>query len=104
MLEKGLWLAGGQGAGKWFETIIQFLMESLLMNWVLSTWVDENNHRVMRWFKDANEGSVVVGGNTSGTQTNQLSVPSDLSFDRENNLYVLDRGNCSVQKFSIEPN
>jgi hypothetical protein len=48
----------------------------------------------MRWLKGATEGSVVVGAS-------QLDSPCDLSFDRENNLYVLDFSNQRVQKFSF---
>jgi hypothetical protein len=55
----------------------------------------------MRWLKGANEGSIVVGGNGQGAKPNQFSWLMDLSFDRENNLYVLDRSNCRVQKFDV---
>lgn len=55
---------------------------------------DAGNHRIVRWPKGASEGSIVVGGD-------QLDHPCDLSFDRENNLYVLDYNHQRVQKFSI---
>jgi len=55
----------------------------------------------MRWPKGATEGSVVVGGNGSGEEANQFNGPCDLSFDRQNNLYVLDFNNQRVQKFHI---
>jgi hypothetical protein len=56
----------------------------------------------MRWVKGAIQGSVIVGGNGRGGQSNQLSDPMGLSFDRHGNLYVVDCENGRVQKFNIE--
>ncbi|CAF1016230.1 unnamed protein product, partial [Rotaria magnacalcarata] len=36
----------------------------------------------MRWPKGATHGSVIVGGNGEGGQSNQLNGPIGLSFDR----------------------
>jgi hypothetical protein len=47
----------------------------------------------MRWLKEAEEGNIFVGGNGLRVQPNQFRGPTDLSFDLENNLYVVDRGN-----------
>jgi DNA-binding beta-propeller fold protein YncE len=58
----------------------------------------------MRWVKGATEGSVIVGGNGEGGQSNQLNVPAGLSFDRHGNLYVVDEENDRVQKFNIDSN
>jgi hypothetical protein len=58
----------------------------------------------MRWVKGATQGSVVVGGNGGGGQANQLYYPIGLSFDRQNNLYVVDYFNHRVQKFHIDSN
>jgi hypothetical protein len=58
----------------------------------------------MRWVKGATQGSVIVGGNGQGGQSNQLHYPTGLSFDRHGNLYVIDEGNERVQKFDIDPN
>ena len=63
---------------------------------------DQTNNRVVRWLKGATEGSVVVGGNGQGGQVNQLNSPLDLSFDRQNNLYVVDYSKHRIQKFNIE--
>ena len=65
---------------------------------------DYGNARIMRWPKGATQGSVIVGGNGGGGQSNQLNVPFGLSFDRHGNLYVVDRGNHGVQKFKIDSN
>ena len=65
---------------------------------------DRENDRIMRWVKGATEGSVIVGGNGRGGQSNQLNEPFGLSFDRHGNLYVVDYGNHRVQKFNIDSN
>jgi DNA-binding beta-propeller fold protein YncE len=62
------------------------------------------NARIMRWVKGATQGSVIVGGNGVGGQSNQLNGPIGLSFDRHGNLYVVDNGNHRVQKFNIDSN
>jgi hypothetical protein len=56
----------------------------------------------MRWVKGATQGSVIVGGNGVGEQSNQLHSPFGLSFDRHGNLYVVDFFTDRVQKFDIE--
>ena len=60
------------------------------------------NDRIMRWAKGATKGSVIVGGNGRGGQSNQFNVPIGLSFDRHGNLYVVEHENHRVQKFNIE--
>jgi DNA-binding beta-propeller fold protein YncE len=65
---------------------------------------EEGNARIMRWVKGATQGSVIVGGNGGGGQSNQLKEPIGLSFDRQGNLYVVDNGNHRVQKFNIASN
>ncbi|CAF4342211.1 unnamed protein product, partial [Rotaria sordida] len=39
----------------------------------------------MRWTQGARQGSVIIGGNGQGNQSNQLHSPIGLSFDREGN-------------------
>ncbi|CAF4174188.1 unnamed protein product, partial [Adineta steineri] len=60
---------------------------------------DYSNHRVMRWNEGDTNGRIVVGGNGQGHEPNQLSFPSDLSFDVEGNLYVVDCLNHRIQKY-----
>ncbi|CAF2094120.1 unnamed protein product, partial [Rotaria magnacalcarata] len=55
-----------------------------------------------RWTQGAKRGTVVVGGNGQGAGVNQFDSPDGLSFDRHGNLYVVDRDNKRVQRFSIE--
>jgi hypothetical protein len=56
----------------------------------------------MRWLKGAREGSIIVGGNGLGREANQLNYPISLSFDQENNLYIVDCHNHRIQKFMID--
>jgi hypothetical protein len=56
----------------------------------------------MRWCKGAKEGTIVVGGNGRGKQSNQFFGLAGLSFDRQGNLYVADRDNDRIQKFEID--
>ncbi|CAF3880654.1 unnamed protein product, partial [Rotaria sp. Silwood1] len=60
------------------------------------------NDRIMRWPKGATQGSVIVGGNGKGEQSDQLNWPIGLSFDRQGNLYVVDWGNHRLEKFNID--
>ncbi|CAF1531530.1 unnamed protein product, partial [Adineta ricciae] len=92
---------------------------------------DYGNDRMMKWEKDATEGilvagginnfdtmpfpegvivddckgdlqgSIVVGGNGQGAESNQLNGPTRLSFDHEGNLYVADSNNNRIQKFEL---
>ncbi|CAF3561720.1 unnamed protein product [Rotaria socialis] len=64
---------------------------------------DQGNHRVMRWTQGGKkQGTVIVGGNGWGAGKDQFIYPDGLSFDRHGNLYVADRDNHRVQRFSIE--
>ncbi|CAF3086264.1 unnamed protein product [Rotaria sp. Silwood2] len=63
--------------------------------------VNDGNDSVMRWYKGATQGDVIVGGNGTGQEANQLNNPQGLSFDGHGNLYVVDQWNHRVQRFSI---
>jgi hypothetical protein len=59
------------------------------------------NDRIMCWPKGSKVGRTVVGGNGRGEQPNQFNDLRGLSFDRQGNLYVVDKDNNRVQKFDI---
>ncbi|CAF4722576.1 unnamed protein product, partial [Rotaria socialis] len=100
--KEGIVVAGGQGCGNaltqlhWANGIFVDTLGTLYV-------ADTGNHRVMRWTKgNKNQGTVIVGGNGYGAGANQFYFPYGLSFDRHGNLYVADRDNSRVQRFSIE--
>ncbi|CAF3077506.1 unnamed protein product [Rotaria socialis] len=95
-------VAGGQGEG---NAVTQLSYPNGLFVDMLGTLyvVDSWNHRVMRWTqRDKKQGTIIVGGNCKGEGANQFSGPIGLSFDRHGNLYVVDRDNNRVQRFSME--
>ncbi|CAF3361960.1 unnamed protein product [Rotaria socialis] len=100
--KKGIVVAGGQDVG---DALIQLSHPNGIFADTLGTLyvADERNHRVMRWTQgDKKHGTVIVGGNGEGAEANQFNVPYGFSFDRHGNLYVADRDNHRVQRFSIE--
>ena len=74
----------------------------MLIRWDQFMLLIQDNDRVMRWLRDAKEGSVIVGGNGRGSQDNQFNAPTSISFDRQGNVYVVDRNNHRVKRFSLE--
>ncbi|CAF3404196.1 unnamed protein product [Rotaria socialis] len=100
--KEGIVVAGGQGQG---NALTQFnYPEGIVVDTLGTLYVaDSENHRVMRWTQgDKKQGTVTVGGNGQGAGANQLNFVRSLSFDRHGNLYVVDRDNERVQRFSIE--
>jgi DNA-binding beta-propeller fold protein YncE len=64
--------------------------------------VDFGNDRILRWFKDATSGMVIIGQDGTRNKASQLSDPYDIAFDREGNLYVADTSNHRIQMFRID--
>ena len=63
---------------------------------------DSNNHRILRWSVGSCSGECIAacaGG--AGTTTTTLNNPFSLAFDSNGWLYVSDRLNHRVQKFSL---
>ncbi|CAF3675343.1 unnamed protein product, partial [Rotaria socialis] len=100
--KEGIVAAGGQGKGTALTQLSHpygIFVDTLGTLYVADSW----NHRVMRWTQgDKKQGAVIVGGNGLGAGANQFNFPIGLSFDRHGNLYVVDRDNHRVQRFSIE--
>ncbi|CAF4091175.1 unnamed protein product [Adineta steineri] len=60
---------------------------------------DQDNHRVMKWRKDAKEGIIVAGGNDQGANVNQLSSPEGVIVDDLGQIYVADGVNDRVMRW-----
>ncbi|CAF1508403.1 unnamed protein product [Adineta steineri] len=51
--------------------------------------VDEGNHRIVEWKSSAKTGQVVAGGNGNGNQTDQLSRPTAMIVDINNDSFII---------------
>jgi len=61
---------------------------------------DSWNHRVMKWAKDAKEGTVVAGGHGGGGSLNQLAYPYGLTVNEVGDVFVADSGNSRIMCWS----
>ena len=63
---------------------------------------DMNNHRIQMWQPEATAGITVAGRSDgrSGFELDQLQNPSGVALDINNNLFVADRQNLRVMRFS----
>lgn len=59
---------------------------------------DWDNHRVMKWSKDA-KGVVVAGGQDQRNGSRQLSYPAGIIVDQLGALYIVDIGNTRVVRW-----
>ncbi|CAF1363270.1 unnamed protein product [Adineta steineri] len=92
---EGILVAGGNGQG---NQLNQFNRPTcIFVDEDQSVYVsDRDNHRVMKWRKDAKEGAIVAGGNGQGENLNQLSSPYGVIVDDLGQIYVADFGNDRV--------
>ncbi|CAF0815057.1 unnamed protein product [Adineta steineri] len=90
--------AGGNGKG---DQLNQFSSStSIFVDEDQSVYVsDSDNNRVVKWRKDAKEGTVVAGGNGYGENLNQLSEPARVIIDYLGQIYVVDHGNDRVMRW-----
>ncbi|CAF1264768.1 unnamed protein product [Adineta ricciae] len=62
---------------------------------------DAYNHRVMKWLKNATKGIVVAGGyNNTNDLVYLLNVTTGIVVDNSNNIYVADRDNSRIMRFT----
>ena len=64
--------------------------------------MDYFNNRIVG--SDPNGFRCLVGCYEGGSQSNQLSNPFTLSFDRSGNMFVTDQVNHRIQKFLLMEN
>ncbi|CAF0952792.1 unnamed protein product [Adineta steineri] len=95
---EGIIVAGGNGTG---DKLNQFNNPTFIfVDEDQSVYVsDRDNHRVMKWTKDAKEGRIVAGGNGNGRNLNQLSAPRGVIVDHSSQIYVVDCENDRVMRW-----
>ncbi len=61
---------------------------------------DQSNHRIVQWKSGATSGQVIAGGNGEGSGDHQLSYPTDVIVDKENDsLIICDYSNKRVARW-----
>ncbi|CAF4097746.1 unnamed protein product [Adineta steineri] len=64
---------------------------------------DSENHRIIRWRFDADEGEIFADGNEQGSGMHQLNYPVDVVLDREKKyLIICDLRNIRVMQWSLQ--
>ncbi|CAF4072495.1 unnamed protein product, partial [Adineta steineri] len=95
---EGIVVVGGHGKGNQLNQLD--FPTFIFVDQDQSVYVsDENNHRVMKWKKDAKGGRVVAGGNGRGGNLNQLSSPRGVMVDHLSQVYVADSENHRVMRW-----
>ncbi|CAF4240878.1 unnamed protein product [Adineta steineri] len=98
---EGIVVAGGNGNGNRLNQL--HVPSFIFVDEDQSIYVSDcNNHRVMKWIKDAKEGIVVAGGNGKGRNLNQLSTPEGVIVDDLGQIYVADSENHRVMRWCEE--
>jgi sugar lactone lactonase YvrE len=64
---------------------------------------DRASHSVLQWLSAIDQWITIAGGNDSGSDANQLSIPGGISVDEKGNLFVADIGNNRIQKVQYAP-
>ncbi|CAF0764623.1 unnamed protein product [Adineta steineri] len=92
---EGRIVAGGNGEGANLNQLSE--PQGVIVDHFGQIYVaDYGNARIMRWCEGKDEGEIIVSGNGEGNQLNHLF---GLSFDDEENLYVVDSHNHRIEKF-----
>jgi sugar lactone lactonase YvrE len=65
---------------------------------------DTFNHRILVWLNGASQGRTIAGNGSMGNSVYQLNNPSQIRFDSNYNLYVVDTNNSRIQRFDLISN
>ncbi|CAF0877873.1 unnamed protein product [Adineta steineri] len=96
--KEGIIVAGGNGQGNHLNQLNQ--PTYIFIDKDYSLYIsDEQNHRVMKWRKDAKEGIIVAGGNGQGNSLKQLNYPHGVIVDNLGQIYVVDYWNDRVMRW-----
>ncbi|CAF3039731.1 unnamed protein product [Rotaria sp. Silwood2] len=62
--------------------------------------VDQGNHRIQKWSLGAVSGITIAGQiNVAGSWSYQFNLPTAITFDQYNNMYIMDAGNNGIQRW-----
>ncbi|CAF0773151.1 unnamed protein product [Adineta steineri] len=84
----GITVAGGNGQGQALNQL-DYPWGMFIDNDRSIYIADSENHRIVKWELNSNEGQIILSGNGARNQNNQLARPRDLIFDRENNSFII---------------
>lgn len=65
---------------------------------------DTLNHRILLWLNNDSQGRIIAGNSSAGNNDYQLNFPTQIRFDSNYNLYVVDTNNCRIQRFDLISN
>ncbi|CAF4117453.1 unnamed protein product [Adineta steineri] len=95
---EGIVVAGGNGYGYHLNQLSYPTF--IFVDEDQSVYVsDTDNHRVMKWRKDAKVGTIVAGGNGKGRNLHQLSSPHGVVVDDLGQIYVADFENDRIMRW-----
>ncbi|CAF1261956.1 unnamed protein product [Adineta steineri] len=95
----GITVAGGNGDGDLLNQL--FCPEGICIDIDKSVYIaDCVNDRIVKWKSNSNTGQIIVDENGQGIKYNQLSRPTDMIFDKQNNSFIIsDFGNKRVIRY-----
>ena len=89
--QEGTIVAGGNGTGNQLNQL--HTPSHIFIDREETVYVaDRDNHRVMKWLKDANEGIIVAGGQGTENSLKELNHPYGLLVNEVGDIYVADWG------------
>ncbi|CAF4267389.1 unnamed protein product, partial [Adineta steineri] len=99
--QHGVTIAGGNGYGNQFNQL-SYPQGIYVDDDHQTIYIaDHDNHRIVQWKYEANNGQVVAGRNEEGNRRYQLNGPRDVIVDKKNDsLIICDGGNGRVVRWS----
>ena len=93
----GVTVAGGKGQGSALDQLAY--PEGLFVDDDGSVFVaDRDNHRVVKYVRDASRGKLVAGGNKAGNSSSQLNTLTKVVVDKYGTMFICDRNNRRGQR------
>lgn len=63
---------------------------------------DYNNHRVMKYYLNSSNGTLVAGGNGGGSTSTQLNLPRGIHFDSTtNSIFIANYGSHNIIRWPL---